>query len=298
VVSHGGNYLLNVGPNARGTFPPEAVERLTTIGDWMKTYDATIYGSTYTPLHGQPWGQATRKDDRIYLQIYNWPEDGVLRVTSFPGQAQTVNIFKGKSLTFSQVESELEINLPLIPPDTDVSVLEVVINPSEEDWRDYSVPVLTSLSPKKYIKDQAIASFIINVVLNGPIALFSYLASGNIPYPDLAIDILITVFIITFFTSWIVVGGARSEYRKGNITKTPFAVPWLRLPKSPILRALVIALIIVLLFGGIFLGGLIYLISPEGMSNWAYILLKTLYAGVSGALASALTILSVIRDQN
>jgi alpha-L-fucosidase len=298
VVSHGGNYLLNVGPNERGIFPPEAIERLTTIGDWMKTYDATIYGSTYTPLHGQPWGQATRKDDRIYLQIYHWPTDGVLRVTNLPGQAVAVNIFKGKSLTFSQAERELQISLPLVSPDTDVSVLEVVINPSEEGWRDYSAPVLTSLSPKKYIKNQAIASFIINIVLNGLIAFFSYRASGNIPYPDLAIDILITVFIITFFTSWIVVGGARSEYRKGNITKTPFAVSWLRLPKSPMSRALVIALIIVLLFGGIFLGGLIYLISPEGLSNWAYILLKTLYAGVSGALASALTILSVIRDEN
>ena len=38
VVSRGGNYLLNVGPSARGTFPPEAVERLQYVGRWMKTY--------------------------------------------------------------------------------------------------------------------------------------------------------------------------------------------------------------------------------------------------------------------
>jgi hypothetical protein len=112
----------------------------------------------------------------------------------------------------------------------------------------------------------------------------------------LAIDILISVFIITFLTAWIVVGGVRGEVRKGNLAQ-PSGWKGIRLPKNALLRALLISLFCVLVFGALFLDGLIYLVSPGGVADWAYILLKTLYTGASGALASALTILSVMWDQ-
>ena len=66
VVCRGGNYLLNVGPTHKGVFPPEAVERLEHIGGWMDQNNEAIYGSTYTPLQGSTWGQATRKGDKVY----------------------------------------------------------------------------------------------------------------------------------------------------------------------------------------------------------------------------------------
>jgi hypothetical protein len=44
--------------------------------------------------------------------------------------------------------------------------------------------------------------------------------------------------------------------------------------------------------------GLLFLIFPAELSNWAYIVIKTLYTGLSGALASALTILTVVWDEN
>src|SRR4030042_2170286 len=36
IASKGGNFLLNVGPTAEGEFPPESVEILKKIGQWMK----------------------------------------------------------------------------------------------------------------------------------------------------------------------------------------------------------------------------------------------------------------------
>ena len=151
---------------------------------------------------------------------------------------------------------------------------------------------------KNTSRTQAVSSFWINAILNGLIAFFSYRTRGNIPYGEAAVDILITVFIITFLTAWITVGLARNEVIKGNLTRLATARRGLKLPTSPALRALLIALACTLLFGGLFLDGLLYLVSPSEMSNWAYILLKTLYAGASGALASALTILSVVLDEN
>jgi alpha-L-fucosidase len=35
VVAAGGNYLLNVGPDATGRIPPASVQRLQAIGQWL-----------------------------------------------------------------------------------------------------------------------------------------------------------------------------------------------------------------------------------------------------------------------
>jgi alpha-L-fucosidase len=45
IVSKGGNFLLNVGPSPEGELPPEALDRLRAIGDWMKVNAEAIYGT-------------------------------------------------------------------------------------------------------------------------------------------------------------------------------------------------------------------------------------------------------------
>jgi alpha-L-fucosidase len=46
ITSKGGNYLLNVGPDGNGVFPPESVKILKGIGAWMKINGEAIYGTS------------------------------------------------------------------------------------------------------------------------------------------------------------------------------------------------------------------------------------------------------------
>src|SRR5277367_2433377 len=52
VVSRGGNFLLNVGPQPDGVIQPEFQERLRAIGDWLAVNGDSIYGTTNGPVQG------------------------------------------------------------------------------------------------------------------------------------------------------------------------------------------------------------------------------------------------------
>ena len=85
IASKGGNYLLNVGPTSAGEIPQASVERLATVGKWMKANGEAIYGTTASPFPTQlPWGRCTKKVEAdgttLYLHVFtrSWPKDGKL----------------------------------------------------------------------------------------------------------------------------------------------------------------------------------------------------------------------------
>jgi alpha-L-fucosidase len=84
IASKGGNFLLNVGPTSEGLFPDESIQRLAGIGKWMEINGESIYGTSPSPFYKLPWGRCTSKKDRnsntLYLHVFNWPEDGIIRV--------------------------------------------------------------------------------------------------------------------------------------------------------------------------------------------------------------------------
>ena len=69
-VSKGGNFLLNVGPDARGNIPPEAMERLAVIGRWIDKNSASIYGCGKSQLPKPDYGRLTASGDRLYVHVY------------------------------------------------------------------------------------------------------------------------------------------------------------------------------------------------------------------------------------
>ena len=52
IVSKGGNYLLNIGPDAAGAIPEPSVERLEAMGAWLDVNGESIYGTQPGPDSG------------------------------------------------------------------------------------------------------------------------------------------------------------------------------------------------------------------------------------------------------
>ena len=125
IASKGGNYLLNIGPTAEGTLPPESVRILTEVGRWMAANGESIYGTSASPLATTPdWGRATRKGNRLYLHVFRWPEQGdlVLSGVALPRKAYLLADPQQRALSFGTSRSAsgpltCAINLPPQPPD-------------------------------------------------------------------------------------------------------------------------------------------------------------------------------------
>ena len=294
VASRGGNYLLNVGPTALGTFPLEAVERLDAIGRWMGHYQDAIHGTIYTSLSDLSWGCATRKGDQVYLFVFDWSADGRLEIDPFPGTIRAVKVYNGGDLPHHLHGTRLSIDLPSQAPDPELPILVVEIDSADPGWEDYDQGAVNMTAPQQYLRAQVIANAWINALLNLVIAYFFYRVRDILPVSEVSADIFITVGIISFLVSWIAVWGTRSELGKGKIGPLSPAGRKSRLPSNSALRALVIMAACVLGFGGI-LVGFIALLGIGGFGNWIYIGFKTVYTGACAALAASLAIRSVLR---
>ncbi|HEX5790426.1 MAG TPA: alpha-L-fucosidase, partial [Luteolibacter sp.] len=101
IVSKGGNYLLNVGPDASGRIPQESIERLTAVGRWMQANGEAIYGTQASPFACRlPWGRCTTKPDGadtiLYLHVLDEPVNGVLQLPGLKNEVLSAGMLGSK----------------------------------------------------------------------------------------------------------------------------------------------------------------------------------------------------------
>ncbi|MBB5869593.1 alpha-L-fucosidase [Allocatelliglobosispora scoriae] len=77
VIGAGGNLLLDVGPREDGTIPPESVQRLEGLGDWIAKHAEAVYGTVAGLPPGHHYGPSTLSADRrtIYLTCLDIPRE-------------------------------------------------------------------------------------------------------------------------------------------------------------------------------------------------------------------------------
>lgn len=133
IVSKGGNYLLNVGPTSEGVIPQPSVERLAEVGNWMRINGEAIYGTTASPFSYLSWGRCTRKGNKLYLHIFDWPKDGKISV---PLQNKIAKAYMladpKKALGIEKSKTKNTITLAGDAPDKIASVVILELNGEPE----------------------------------------------------------------------------------------------------------------------------------------------------------------------
>ncbi len=85
VVSRGGNYILNIGPEGDGSVVPFEADVLRGMGAWVKADGEAVFGKGGAPPEASPFrtldfGFATMGAGKLYLFVKDVPKDGRLRL--------------------------------------------------------------------------------------------------------------------------------------------------------------------------------------------------------------------------
>lgn len=137
IASKGGNYLLNIGPTADGSVPPEIVERMKAIGKWMAANGESIYATTASPFAELAWGRCTTKRSgdatMLYLHVFDWPADGRLVVPGLTNEIGAARLLAdGRVLETTDNPGGTVVSVPDEAPDPIDSVIVVEVSAQAE----------------------------------------------------------------------------------------------------------------------------------------------------------------------
>ncbi|MFH1265107.1 MAG: alpha-L-fucosidase, partial [Planctomycetota bacterium] len=139
VVSKGGNFLLNIGPQPDGQIRPEEAERLRGVGRWMDRYGEAIHGTTASPFRLLPFfGRVTQKGNRLFVHVFDWPEDGQLMLPGLKSKVVAAAVMGDPGRAVGHVRSAggknvlLKLTGEAPDPVASVIVLELVGTPQVE----------------------------------------------------------------------------------------------------------------------------------------------------------------------
>lgn len=112
-AGHGSNLLLNVGPMPNGEIQDYQQDRLNEIGDWLKIYGESIYGTTGGGINPTDDYAFTKKGKVIYLHILN-PTLSQINVVQFDAKINSITLFQTNGKVNYKLEGgNLQVSLPI-----------------------------------------------------------------------------------------------------------------------------------------------------------------------------------------
>ncbi len=161
-----GNLLLDFGGSPEGVIYDPVKEVFLGMGEWLKKYGESIYGTRggpYTPGH---WGVSSRKENTIYLHVtQDWP-GGVLELPPLPVKVVSAKVLSGGEPLVEQTPTSLRIKLDAKYHQRPDTVIALKVARPAIELETIECPLQDSLS-----KDAEVTAS-------------SFVASGAKGYPD------------------------------------------------------------------------------------------------------------------
>jgi len=101
-----GNLLLDAAPTPLGNFEERQVKRLKEVGDWLKQYGESVYGTRGGPYKPGYWGVSTLKDNKISLHCLNFDGD-TLALPPLSSKVTSARLLTGGKVSLVQDDKAL-----------------------------------------------------------------------------------------------------------------------------------------------------------------------------------------------
>lgn len=140
-VQQGGNYLLNIGPEADGSVPRGSIDTLDEVGAWLRTNGAAIYDADGRAAGAfGNYTNFTKAGNKLYIHVYFWPSkspaaetldvlkpETVVAVGGVRTKILSARLLKtGQPVQFTQDAIALRLTgLPAEAPDYPTTVIEL-----------------------------------------------------------------------------------------------------------------------------------------------------------------------------
>ena len=119
----GGNLLLNFGPTPDGSVPPEVVEPLTKVGQWLAVNGEAVYGlltkTEGNRNQGNGVSRSSTKGNTVYMWNKIWsPYKGQMILGGFENAPRKVSLMDGTPIAFEHKGARIILkNVPQENPD-------------------------------------------------------------------------------------------------------------------------------------------------------------------------------------
>ena len=91
------------------------------MGEWLRKYGETIYGTTAGDIPAQDWGVTTRKGDRLFVHIFDLKENNL--TLNLKAKVVAAKVFDGgKAVAVSQSGESVTLTFDEVPSGTDYLV--------------------------------------------------------------------------------------------------------------------------------------------------------------------------------
>jgi len=103
-----GNLLLDVGPDSFGVIPADQANRLSQIGNWIRRYGFSVYGTEGGPFRNGNWGGCTFKGKKVYIHLFESAPD-LLELPSFREKLLSVRNLTGGNVKITAENEKVRI---------------------------------------------------------------------------------------------------------------------------------------------------------------------------------------------
>ena len=158
-----------------------------------------------------------------------------------------------------------------------------------------------SYAHKKYVRNEVLLGCVINALLSFAFTFMLFRNNDRIGLwgPDgIAVDLVITVFMLTLFANTAAIMITRKRVQAGRVPRLgddASRIMGYRVPDNAFLRSLMAALLMAAIIGPLSIGAFVIL-GILSMSFWPFLAFKMAYGALVGALSAPVLLRTALAD--
>ena len=111
-ASKGGTYLLNVGPMADGSLPPDAMASIRTVGQWYGKVKEALTAEPASDLLQRDDFMLTRRGNHLYIHFHNDPDSGGIHLNPLATMPKLATVLNTGHPLSSAIERVPTLSIP------------------------------------------------------------------------------------------------------------------------------------------------------------------------------------------